>query len=97
MKSVRIWSYGEYASGNYGVNAMAVTVGDLDIYFSYRTPVAFRCPSKGLVVRQNDFSVTTGKHLNWIDGGDKKGRVEGSVFEESLSSLVNGQGVAVRL
>lgn len=93
MEDVTIWTYGEYASGNYGVNAMAVTVGSLTIYFSYRTPVAFSHPSTGLVVRKNGFSVTTGKHLNWIDGGNKKDRVDGSEFEDALSSLVDEQGI----
>ncbi len=47
-------------------------MGDLDIYFSYRTAVAFRLPGVGLVVRQNDWGATTGKHLIWIDGGTSK-------------------------
>jgi len=38
------------------------------IWYSYQTPVAFRAGG-ALHVRYNDFSQTTGKHLNSIDGG----------------------------
>jgi hypothetical protein len=64
-------------------NSTYVVVGDLTIYFSYRTPVAFSYRGKQ-VVRQNDWSTTTGKHLNWIDGGDKASRVSGEEFQRLL-------------
>jgi len=60
---------------------LAVDVGPVRVWFSYRTPVAFQVDGHSRVVRQNDWSTTTGKHLNWIDGGDKKSRVEGETFE----------------
>lgn len=53
-----------------------------EYHFSYQTLVAFRRRRDGkLVVRQNDWSTTTGKHLNALDGGDKKSRVDGEMFE----------------
>lgn len=77
--------------GNYGQgrtkqhNSTVVTVGVLTIYYSYTTPVAFRSPGFGLTVRENEWGPTTGKHLNWIDGGDKSKRVNGTTFVEMLA------------
>lgn len=79
----KIESYGEYSSNNYGAHTLKVWVGSLTVYFSYQTPIAYR-GKNGLVVRENDWSTTTGKHLNWIDGGDKKSRVSGEKFEQQL-------------
>ena len=80
-------SYGEYSSSNYGAHTLKVTVplkdGEtLTVWFSYKTPVAFYSHATGKVVRENDWGPTTGKHLNWIDGGDKKSRVSSEKFEE---------------
>lgn len=75
-----------YAGSN--TNAYVVSIGDVDIYFSYKTPVAFRTPKSGLVVRQNDWGVTTGKHLNAIDGGRKADRVDGGTFERLYNEHV---------
>lgn len=79
-----ISSYGEYASGNYGAHSLVVKVGSLTVYFSYHTPVAFRAGGH-LVVRENDWGPTTGKHLNWIDGGDKRSRISGAEFQRLLA------------
>lgn len=76
-----IESYGEYSSSNYGAHALLVAVNELSVWFSYKTPVAFQIRHKPVVVRQNDWGTTTGKHLNWIDGGNKKARVSGAEFE----------------
>lgn len=67
-----IRSYGQYSSDNYGAHTLVVSIGDLDVYFSYKTPVAFQLPGVGRVVHQNDWRVNMGKHLNWIDGADRK-------------------------
>lgn len=48
-----------------------VQIGDVTIWFSYATPVAFSTPQIGLVVRENVWGPTTGRHLNAIDGGEK--------------------------
>jgi len=76
-----ISNYGQYSSDNYGAHTLRVEVGPLTIWFSYRTPVAFRAPGVPRVVHKNVWGRTTGKHLNWIDGGDKKSRVESEVFD----------------
>lgn len=86
MTMPTIRTYGHYAGGNYsgrnyGTHALVVELGGVTVWFSYQTPVAFRVQDGKRVVRQNDWSTTTGKHLNWIDGGDKASRVTGEEFE----------------
>ena len=71
-----------------GPNTLTIGLpGNKRIYFSYKTPIAFYTPKTGLVVRQNDWSVTTGRHLNAIDGDDKAGRIPGEEFERRLSEI----------
>ena len=55
-------------------NFPEVTVGDLTVWFSYRTPIAFRTPDTGRIVCENVWSKTTGKHLSWLDGGDREAK-----------------------
>lgn len=74
-------SYGRYASDNYGAHTLRFTTPDgASFWFSYRTLVAFKVPGGSLVVRENDWGPTTGKHLNWIDRGDKSSRVDAETF-----------------
>jgi len=87
MRLPKISSYGQYSSGNYGAHCLLVTIGDCDLYFSYQTLVAFCHPTTGLVVRENDWGPTTGKHLNWIDGGNKKKRISGEEFAEKWLTI----------
>ena len=77
----RISNYGKYSSDNYGAHTLEVSVGPFRLYYSYSTLVAFRAPGMDLVVRTNDWGPTTGKHLNWIDGGNPKSRISGTAFE----------------
>jgi len=83
-----------YSGKNYGVHALCFSVGDLDVYFSYQTPVAFRGPSTNyrIVVRENVWGPTTGRHLNAIDDGDKKSRVGGREFEKLLAEALASKG-----
>lgn len=75
-----ITNYGRYSGGNYGAHTLCVSILGVDVYFSYTTVVAFRAPDCKLVVHQNDWSKTTGKHLNFIDGG-KGQRVDDETFQ----------------
>jgi len=50
---------------------------------------AFRVDGHRRVVRQNDWGPTTGKHLKWIDGGDKKNRVDSETFEKLWAEQVS--------
>ena len=83
---VEIGTYGQYASENYGANAIVVRVGPVTLWFSYQTLVAFESPL-GRFVHTNVWGTTTGKHLNWIDGGEKKERVSSEIFADQLSHM----------
>ena len=86
MRLPTISSYFPYSSKNYGANSLRVSFGNLDLYYSYETVIAFRA-SGGLVIRKNDWSTTTGKHLNAIND-DKSRRIDGSEFEKQLKEVL---------
>lgn len=75
-------------------NMHEANIGELDIYSSYDTVIAFRTPSGGLVIRQNDWSTTTGKHLNWINN-DKSIRISGADFEKKLNELTKAININI--
>ena len=85
----KITSYGNYASDNYGVNSLRVVLKTLILYYSYETIIAYEDNQDGLVVHQNVWGVTTGKHLNWIDNKNKKSRLDGCKFDEMLQAALN--------
>ncbi len=97
MRLPTMESYGQYSSGNYGVHCITVNIGPLTVWFSYKTPVAFQLAGESRVVRKNNWGPTTGKHLNWIDDGDKKNRVDGQTFERLWNEQVSPflEGVAI--
>ena len=69
-------------------NAVAFTLGDTTVWFSYRTVVAYQTRTgSAIVVRRNDWGPTTGKHLNAIDGGEKANRIPGVLFEKRLREI----------
>jgi hypothetical protein len=85
-----------YCTDTTEVNALAFDLGDIRVYFSYNTPIAFRyIPKTGTqtlsktIVRENTWGPTTGKHMSAIDGGDKKSRVSSSQFETLLQELLD--------
>ena len=53
----------------------------LRVYYSYTTPVALMIDGH-LKVSQNQWSITTGRHLTWIDGGNKQNRLKPEEFDE---------------
>lgn len=65
------------------VNKNKVTIGNTTFWFSYQTCVAFNSPQTGFVVRENEWSVTTGKLLNDLMP-DKSKRMAGKEFEKLL-------------
>lgn len=73
-------SYGNYSSDNYGSHCLTFTSGPLTVWYSYKTMVAFQFAGKKRVVIKNYWGPTTGKHLNWIDNGDKASRVDQDTF-----------------
>ena len=56
---------------------------NLRVYYSYTTPVALKIDGV-LKVSENQWSVTTGRHLTWIDGGNKKARLKADEFKKLL-------------
>ena len=54
----------QYPSRN--TKQMTVTIGNLDLYFSYETLVAFNSRRVGFWISKNIWSTTTGRHLNEI-------------------------------
>lgn len=80
-------TYGNYSSENYGAHCLRFCIGSLSVWYSYKTPIAFYHPSTGKVIRQNDWSTTTGKHLNAIDP-DKTRRIPGDEFEKQFEALL---------
>jgi len=80
---VTLRSYNE----NSALNAQRVDIGDVSFYFSYETIVAVQWAGNRYVI-QNQWSVTTGKHLNWIDGGNKKERLEPETFKRKIEEAI---------
>ena len=67
-------------------NVTRLGLGDLTIWYSYMTPIAFETRFTRVVL-QNVWGGATGKHLNAIDGGGKdakKNRVSPDVFDKAL-------------
>ncbi len=56
---------------------------NLKVYYSYNTPVALEIDGK-LYVSQNQWTITTAKHLSWIDNGNKKDRLNRDEFQKLL-------------
>lgn len=88
MRLPKINSYGNYSNSNYGAHCLCVEMGAITVWFSYQTPIAFQVDGHTRVVRHNEWGPTTGKHLNAIDGGDRKSRVSGADFEKAWSEQV---------
>jgi hypothetical protein len=70
-------------------NLTCVETNGVEVWFSYQTPVAFRANGR-LVVRENVWSNTTGRHLNLIDNGNKKERVSGEEFNRLWNDFSPG-------
>ena len=77
------WNY--YKQGS---NSPAVAFRDensgFTYFYSYNTLVAFEHTLSGLVVRENVWRATTGKHLNAIDGGSVDAKIERVTYYEDF-------------
>ena len=67
-------------------NFSMVTIGNLDLYYSYETIVAFR-DGHTLKGSQNVWSRTTGNHLNEI-GISKDERIKAELFDKELKEVL---------
>lgn len=89
-----IKTYGQYNSGNYGVNSLMVSFPTgLTLYFSYQTIIAFVGHDGEQRTRQNEWSTTTGKHLNWVCP-NKNERIDGVSFEKELKAELAFYGLS---
>lgn len=87
MRLPTISSYGNYSSVGYGAHTLRVTVGNVTVWFSYQTAVAFQVLGQKMVICENVWTPTTGKHLNMIDP-DKSHRVGHDEFQRLWSEHV---------
>lgn len=55
-------------------------------WFSYNTCIAFQEENTTLVIRENDWSMATETHLNYINS-DKSIRINGLEFEKLLAHI----------
>lgn len=60
------------ASVKQGINQTQVRLGNLVVWFSYETAVAYRIDGHEPVVSTNKWGPTTAKHLAAVDGGGKE-------------------------
>lgn len=74
-------------------NYATVSIGALTLEFSYSTVIAFRGPDDS-AVSVNAWGPTTGKHINRIDGGNKKSRVERDEFTSRLNAQLDKLGLS---
>jgi hypothetical protein len=65
-------------------NFTLVFLPKITLWYSYQTCVAFQQDGHTRRVCENVWSSTTGKHINSIDGGDKKNRLPRAEFEKQL-------------
>jgi hypothetical protein len=77
-----------------GSNYAVVRFQNLTLWTSYSTVIGFFTPKTGRVCRENSWGLTTGKHLNAIDGGDKKSRIAGADFEKQLADVLQAFGLS---
>lgn len=65
------------------VNFTIVTIGLVNMAFSYKTLVGVRGEPTGYTwkVHKNVWGPTTGKHLNWLDDGRQADRLTAAEFE----------------
>ena len=68
-------------------NLTKFSLGNLDIYFSYNTAVAFEDSQANQVISQNQWSTTTGKHLSIINK-DVSDRIPYEQFTKELEKAI---------
>ncbi|MFA6917005.1 MAG: hypothetical protein WC222_11450 [Parachlamydiales bacterium] len=85
----KYWNYGQYSSNNYGAHSLAFEDSEGNTFwFSYETLIAFRKAGHSRVIHSNDWAMTTGKHLNWIDEDHSK-RVNDEEFNRLFKEQFN--------
>jgi len=75
-----------------GNNNRKVTIGDLELFYSYRTVIAFNRAHWPTVIAQNQWGSTTGRHLNDVNP-DKSIRLPYKEFKQQLKELLEELGL----
>ncbi|MFA6694989.1 MAG: hypothetical protein WCR85_00030 [Sphaerochaeta sp.] len=68
-------------------SAHLLEVDNLEIYFSYETPIAFRNEEGTMIVSENVWGSTTGRHIAAL-GVDKKDRIPSEEFDALLGEYI---------
>ena len=80
-----------------GANQHRVSIGNLEIAFSYDTPIGVRMDSESAwTMRENTFGTTTGRHMSALDGGSteaKAVRLAPEDFDEHLTDVLSHHGL----
>lgn len=76
-----------------GNNGKHIEIGNIEIFVSYQTVIAYRTPEDGLVARENDWSSTTGQHMAAIPGNYKEDRISGALFDEKFNKMLEDHGL----
>lgn len=80
-----------------GVNQHRVSIGNLEIAFSYDTPIGVRMDSESAwTMRENTFGTTTGRHMSALDGGSTEAkalRLAPEDFDEHLAGVLSHHGL----
>ena len=87
MSLPTISNYGHYSTDNYGVHTLIVRLGTITLRYSYKTIVAYMDAEDGVVICENIWGTTTGKHINWINR-DKSIRKDRDTFLSMLEAAL---------
>lgn len=87
MDVPKIKAYYHNGSGIPKPNAIAVTVSGMTFFYSYNTLIAFE-DKEGLIISENVWSNTTGRHLNAIEPDNKK-RLKHMIFIEEVEKRLS--------
>jgi hypothetical protein len=82
-------------TSNESENAIRVHLGRVALYFSYNTIVAYHTDAEGLVVSENAWTRTTGKHLNAIDSNHNH-HLPTDEFQRRLANLLRRVDICLR-
>lgn len=72
----------------HGANQTEVNIGDITLYFSYETCVAFHLAGAGYFVSENVWSRTTAKHISQMTGVSKDRRISKAEFTAKLDYIL---------
>lgn len=69
-------------------NFVVVEIGDIRLSFSYNTCIAYFAPGEGLVVSENVWGPTTGRHISMVSDHRSDARLNRIEFERRLADVM---------